>query len=161
VFKDSLGRTRIFHGYNISFKPYPYYPQLDTYDYMMSLSETDIRDMKEWGTTVVRLSVFWEAVEYSKGQYDFTFLKTIDNIIRDLGRSGIYTIIDSHQNLYSSDTCGIGVPPFYVNKEPATCREEWDGDVLSSYLTQCTGMMEFEGVELEESGLVDLNSCYN
>jgi len=44
----------------------------------------------------VRLGVFWEAVEMEKGKYDDQYLKLIQGLVADLGKNGIYTIIDSH-----------------------------------------------------------------
>jgi len=45
---------------------------------------------------VVRLAVFWEAVEFAKGEYDDEYLKELKKLVNQLGKDGIYTIIDSH-----------------------------------------------------------------
>ena len=45
----------------------PYIPTVDTFDPQMSLSEVDMKNMVEWGVTIVRLGVMWEAVEKVEG----------------------------------------------------------------------------------------------
>ena len=57
--------------------------------------------LKEWGTNIVRLGVIWEAVEKQPGVYDFDYLDKIQDIVDRLGNQGIYTIIDSHQDIFS------------------------------------------------------------
>jgi len=74
--------------------------------------------LKEWGTNIVRLGVIWEAVEKKPGVYDFGYLDKIQDIVDRLGNHGIYTIIDSHQDIFSRALCGEGVPTFYF--------PEWD-----------------------------------
>jgi endoglycosylceramidase len=113
-FVDEVGRSRVFHGFNVVYKPYPYLPGTSEFDAMTSFADEDIDNLKAWGATVVRLGVMWEAVEASKGEFDDGYLRKIEKIVNKLGKNGINTIIDSHQNLFSSDTCGNGVPPHYI-----------------------------------------------
>ena len=40
--------------------------------------------------------MFWEAVEMEAGKYDEQYLTMVEDMINDLGKRGIYTIIDSH-----------------------------------------------------------------
>ena len=72
--------------------------------------------MVDWGVTLVRLGVMWEAVERKQGVYDEQYLEQIDSIIKRLGDKGIYTMVDAHQDLFSRDFCGEGVPLFYSQK---------------------------------------------
>ena len=69
--------------------------------------------MYDWGTNIIRLGVTWEAVEKQPGVYDHNYLNKIENLIDRLANKGIYTIIDSHQDLFSRPLCGEGVPTFY------------------------------------------------
>ena len=62
----------------------------------MSMSFTDLSDLKSWGTTLIRLGVMWEAVETSPGLFNSTYLDEVDNLITTLGGWGIYTIVDAH-----------------------------------------------------------------
>jgi len=70
TFRDEFNRTRIFHGTNVVVKGYPYLPVQDRFDPQMSLSDEDIKNMKEWGITLVRLGVMWESVEYAPLKYN-------------------------------------------------------------------------------------------
>ena len=82
----------------------------------MSLTDEDIIQLKQWGTNIVRLGVIWEAVEKKPGIYDFEYLDEIESIVKRLHAQGIYTIIDSHLDLFSRALCGEGGPTFYFPK---------------------------------------------
>jgi endoglycosylceramidase len=79
----------------------------------MSLNDQDIKNLKEIGTNLVRLGVMWESVETAPGVYDDEYLSKINDLINKLGKAGIYTIVDDHQDLFSRNLCGEGVPTFY------------------------------------------------
>ena len=93
---DEHGRTRLFHGVNVVYKVAPFYPQLDTFDPQLSLTDKDMDDLQEWGFNVVRYSyhyasdvimipcrlyVAWPAVEPQRGQYNQTYLDTLASIV--------------------------------------------------------------------------------
>ena len=69
--------------------------------------------MKNWGFNVVRLGIIWEAVETAPGVYNHTYLSEIEELVNRLAEKGIYSIIDTHQDLFSRMLCGEGVPMFY------------------------------------------------
>lgn len=121
AFLDEFGRTRIFHGFNVVVKDDPYLPTRQSFDAIMSLTDNEIKQMAEWGVKLVRLGVLWEAVEPSKGSYDDAFLDDVEELINKLGESGIYTLIDSHQDLLSRQFCGEGVPYFYLDGYETEC----------------------------------------
>lgn len=132
----TLGRARIFHGVNVVsltkpnydsqshsvyciihwspltlpfsqvYKSFPYYPTNGSFDAEYSFNSDDIAMLVEYGFTVVRLYVAWPGVEPSKGNYNATYLDTLYKIIDQLGKSGIYTILDCHQDLWSPKFCG-------------------------------------------------------
>jgi len=83
----------------------------------------------------------------------------IEDLVSDLGKRGIYTIIDSHQNLFSSDTCGQGVPPFYAKGLASQCAADWKKDFISKEVEKCESLLDFSGVTTDSSDLVDLDSC--
>ena len=48
----------------------------------------------------------WEAVEPSPGQYDTTYLQTLNDLVKNMGEKyGIYTMVDSHQDDLSRQFC--------------------------------------------------------
>ena len=66
----------------------------------------------------------WEAVERSEGVYDDTYLDKVEAMINKLGKAGIYTLVDAHQDVFARSICGEGVPDFYAKRatgEHPTC----------------------------------------
>ena len=114
---DNEGRYSVFHGVNVIIKLPPYLPDLDKFDPMNSLNtEYDLKTMKKMGFNMVRLGVIWEAVERQPGVYDMEYLQKVEEIINTLGKNGIYTMVDAHQDAFSRNFCGEGVPYFYTNE---------------------------------------------
>ena len=117
---DKEGRERIFHGVNVVYKKAPYHPILDHFDPQLSLCAEDMDNLAAWGFTVVRLYVAWEAVEFAPGAYNETYLAVLSDITKELGKRGIATIIDMHQDLLARRFCGEGVPEWVLPQvEPA------------------------------------------
>lgn len=82
----------------------------------MSLTDVDMQNMVDWGVKMVRLGVMWEAVEKQPGIYDMEYLDEIEDIVNKLAKYGIYTMLDAHQDLFSRDFCGEGMPTFYTEQ---------------------------------------------
>ena len=93
---DSEGRTLILHGVNAIYKVPPYLPDSSRFDVETSLNEDDIRNLSEWGFNFVRLGVMWEAVEKKEGVYDTQYINQVKEIIKQLGKAGIYTLIEGY-----------------------------------------------------------------
>ena len=113
------------HGVNVVFKQEPFIPDLENFHPQNSLTERDIKDLKKWGINFVRLGVSWEAVEVETKEstpnnlitmYNYTYLDEIDKIIKSLGRHGIYTMVDMHQDVFARMICGQGMPNFYARQ---------------------------------------------
>ena len=121
-FVDELGRTRIFHGMNAVYKSAPWHPDVEGFDPLNSLSDIDAKNMQGWGFNIVRLGVMWPGVEPTKGQYNSTYLDQLELIVKNLADSGVYVILDFHQDLWHRKFCGEGVPDYVyetcVNEEP-------------------------------------------
>jgi len=66
--------------------------------------------LAEWGFNMVRLTLFWEAVEPEPGWYDNSYLGRIKELVAQASRRGIYVLLDMHQDLYSRWLCGDGAP---------------------------------------------------
>ena len=78
------------------------------------MTDEDIDDLVSWGFNQVRLGVMWEAVERQPGIFNQTYLDEVNSLIDRLGKSGIYTLVDMHQDVLSRATCGEGIPAFYA-----------------------------------------------
>eukprot|EP00931_Biecheleriopsis_adriatica_P046583 TRINITY_DN26773_c0_g2_i1.p1 TRINITY_DN26773_c0_g2~~TRINITY_DN26773_c0_g2_i1.p1 ORF type:complete len:534 (-),score=75.58 TRINITY_DN26773_c0_g2_i1:86-1687(-) len=113
-FIDSHGRTRIFHGVNVVYKQYPWYPSASSYNAYDSLVEDDMEKLADCGFNVVRLGVMWPGVESAPGTINETYLHEISRLTLELARHGVYTLVDLHQDLLSRHFCGEGVPEGYV-----------------------------------------------
>ena len=93
-----------------------------------SLNRQDLKLLKKWGMNLVRLGVIWEAVETAPGVYNQTYLNEIEKLINNLGTQGIYTMIDSHQDVMSRYACGEGIPDFFAKEviKNAQCQGDWN-----------------------------------
>lgn len=59
---------------------------------------------------MVRLGVMWPGVFPERDKLNITYLKEADKIVNMLGKAGIFTMIDFHQDLLSAYFCGEGIP---------------------------------------------------
>ncbi len=73
-------------------------------------SEDDAQFLAANGFNVVRLGVIWAAVEPQPGVYDTEYLASLSQTVQMLADHGIYTLLDMHQDLYSSTFAGEGAP---------------------------------------------------
>lgn len=103
----------VFHGFNVVVKVPPFLPLRDHFDARMSLTDQEIANMHDWGVNVVRLGVIWEAVETAPGVWNYEFLDEVESLIAKFAEHGIYTIIDTHQDMFSRTLCGEGIPEFH------------------------------------------------
>ena len=108
--KDEYGRVRIFHGINRIEKHNNYY-----YDEMLEMVESD--KLKDLGFNVVRLQWMWNAFEPVNNQFNLSYFNKIEHIVNNLGKNGIYTILDSHQDELGDKYCSqYGLPLWAMNK---------------------------------------------
>jgi len=75
----------------------------------LGFNQANVNLMKTSNFTVVRLGVMWAYVEPTPNQYNEQYLNQIASIIKMLAAQGIYTIIDFHEDEYSS-IFGDGAP---------------------------------------------------
>ena len=65
---------------------------------------------EDWSMNVIRLTVFWEAIEPERGSYDEDELAKIERQIEAAAERGLYVFVDFHQDLYSRILGGSGAP---------------------------------------------------
>ena len=157
---DNSGRYSIFHGGNVVVKLPPYLPTTDKFDYQYSLNTPeDLETMVRLGFNSVRLGVIWEAVEKAPGVYDYDYLDKVEQIINTLGEHNIYTMVDAHQDVFSRNFCGEGVPYFYVNQMGFD--KKCDASALTRLLDLigvCKTLNDF-GFRTDENGLPLIEDC--
>ncbi|KAF9192094.1 hypothetical protein BGZ50_008824 [Haplosporangium sp. Z 11] len=113
-FIDAQGRSRFFHGTNMVKKSPPYHMDVNKFVPSWSIVDKDIEVMKALNINIIRLGVHWAGVEPVRGQYNQTYLDITHGIIKKLQDNNIYTLVDQHQDVLSPQTCGHGVPLWFV-----------------------------------------------
>jgi endoglycosylceramidase len=107
---DIQGRSRLFHGVDVTYKSAPYVPKVAAGPVNLSFTEEDAKLLVSLGLNIVRLNVQWAGVEPIRDQYDMTYVKKMKEIVTLLGKYKIYVIIEQHQDKYSEMFCGEGFP---------------------------------------------------
>jgi endoglycosylceramidase len=111
---NSAGQAVILHGLNETVKVAPYEPSVTGFD------NADAQFLAENGFNVVRLGVDWAALEPAPGVYDTSYLDSIEQTVQTLGDNGIYTILDMHQDAWSTEFGGEGAPAWATETNGAT-----------------------------------------
>lgn len=101
---NSDGQVVILHGFNEVYKIEPYDPASDGF------GTDDAEFLAANGFNVVRLGIIWAALEPEPGVYNTAYLDSIKSTVNMLAGYGIYTMLDMHQDLYSSSLGGEGAP---------------------------------------------------
>lgn len=105
---DARGRVVIPQGTNMVYKRPPYAPD------ETGFGADDARFLEREGYDTVRLGVIYAAVEPQPGVYDDAYLDRIERTVRILGRRGITSLLDFHQDLYNERFQGEGWPDWAV-----------------------------------------------
>ncbi len=133
---DRYGRAVLMHGVDLVYKVPPYEVTVSgTGPNVLTLPE--VQQMAADGFDVVRLGIIWNGLEPGRapindpaictpgkprasgpGQFDSsvfdTYLTNLDATVALLGRYGIYSLIDMHQDVYSAVFGGEGAPDWAV-----------------------------------------------
>ena len=96
-FADSLGRTRIFSGFNIDDK------LIDRDEFRYRLDEDFFKKYRANGLDFIRLAVTWQNIEPEAGKYNESYLRSIDGIFALAEKYGVYILLDMHQFLLGID----------------------------------------------------------
>ena len=106
-FIDSKGRTRIFNGMNIDDK------HVNCKEFHYKLDEEFFKKYRANGFDIIRLAITWQNLEPKMGEYNLSYLKSIDEIFELAEKYGVYILLDMHQDLYSQNDgkcVGDGAP---------------------------------------------------
>ena len=105
---DPNGSVVMLHGVNMVAKRPPYEPSADGF------SQDDADFLAANGFNVVRLGVIFKGVEPVAGRYDERYLDEIAQTVETLGRDGIRSLLDFHQDGYNEVFGGEGFPDWAV-----------------------------------------------
>jgi len=103
-FTDVSGRVVMLRGLNFVEKWAPFTPAADGFD------DDDAALVAANGFNTLRLGVPFEFVMPTPGRIDRTYLKSIAETVRILGRHGVYVLLDFHQDGWGPITHGNGMP---------------------------------------------------
>ncbi len=73
------------------------------YDDFLSLRE-------DLGLNAIRLLVFWQAIEPTRGVYDDAYLASIAEVARQAGEAGLHVVVDMHQDVFGEGFGFTGAP---------------------------------------------------
>lgn len=73
-------------------------------------SQDDIAQMHANGVDVIRLALSWSLLEPVPGTYSRTYLDRVAQVVGWARRSGIYVLLDMHQDAYSRYLAGATLP---------------------------------------------------
>jgi endoglycosylceramidase len=96
---------------NMVYKRPPYYPAA------AGFGADDARFLHRHGFNGVRLGVIYKGVEPRPGHYDNAYLDHIAATERTLGRNGVFSLLDFHQDLYNEKFQGEGWPDWAVQDD--------------------------------------------
>jgi endoglycosylceramidase len=124
---DGNGRVVVLHGLNMVYKRAPYAPDA------IGFGDDDAAFLASEGYNTVRLGLIYKAIEPNPGQYDEAYLDRIQNTVNTLGRHGIVSLLDFHQDLYNEKFQGEGFPDWAVQDDGAPNPENgFPGNYLSN-----------------------------
>ena len=118
-FVDAFGRVRIFHGINNVAKGFPWIdPVFRNASYAPFL--------KSIGVNVVRLGWMWSGFEPEEGKWNMSYYSEVRAAADSLAASGIYVLLDTHQDILSSKFCLYdGFPLWVIDRSKPTHAFPW------------------------------------
>ncbi len=108
---DTDGRVTVLHGLNMVYKRPPYAPDA------VGFGDDDAAFLASEGYNTVRVGVIYKALEPTPGSYDDAYLARIAETVDTLGRHGIVSLVDFHQDLYNERFEGEGFPDWAVQDD--------------------------------------------
>lgn len=77
-------------------------------------SDDDAAFLAANGFNAVRVGIIWSDLEPGPGVFNTAYLASIEQTVQTLANHGIHSILDFHQDAYSSDFGGEGAPAWAV-----------------------------------------------
>src|SRR3984885_9376736 len=108
---NSDGQVVTLHGLNEVYKIAPGDPLSSGFN------DDDAAFLAENGFNAVRVGVIWSDLEPDPGVFNTSYLNSIESTVQTLGSHGIYSIIDFHQDVYSTAFGGEGAPDWAVQTD--------------------------------------------
>lgn len=107
---DSYGRVRFFHGIQSVQKQFPWYEN-------WVFNQTQINLYASWGFNIMRVGWMWSGFEPAQDQFNYTYAKMMQQVVANNAAAGIYSLLDAHQDCFSSKFCLYdGIPLWVADK---------------------------------------------
>lgn len=118
---DANGRALQFHGFNIK-----------TGDPAADVTDDILAKAAARGMDHLRLSIFWQYIEPTQGNYDEAYLDEVRGAIHRAQAHGIRVILDMHQDVYGAAFNSKGAPLWATRTDGAsfTPQSSWLLDYL-------------------------------
>lgn len=101
---DATGRVVQLRGVNEVAKAAPYYPAA------FGFGQDDADFLAQHGFNSVRLGVDFRGLMPTPGKVEYGYIEQLARTVRELGRRGIFVLIDFHQDGFSPKYNGNGLP---------------------------------------------------
>ena len=112
-FIDEFGRERIFHGINAVYKNPPFLPVSPSAAWV--IDQSVLTKFKALGVNVLRVGLMYAGAMPEKGKLDSTYFDMVETFVKLCQDNGVYTLLDSHQDLFSNGIKGgDGFPAWSV-----------------------------------------------
>ena len=117
---DAQGRDVQLRGLNTGgrskWEPFVPFPMPEPYSAEAFRDEARVyfARMNVWGLNAVRMPFSWEALEPTEGTYDQDYLDRYAIMVDVAWEHGLRVIVDFHQDVFASQFCGDGFPPWTV-----------------------------------------------
>jgi len=97
-------------------------------DRLARVGEEDLhRIARSWGFNLVRLLIFWDALEPEAGRIDHAYLDKVAERVDAFWGEGVFVMLDMHQDVYAARFCCDGAPEWAIRDdgEPFELQPQW------------------------------------
>jgi len=110
------------------------------------LDENRHKQLAEWGFTSIRLGTMWTGIEpEEEGTFNETYVGILKDIVAGLGRHGIYSYLDMHQDVLTGTAEYWGIPPWLADKmTPPSHPYPWPMESTHGFSTWACGYFSQE-----------------
>ncbi|MBI5502555.1 MAG: cellulase family glycosylhydrolase [Deltaproteobacteria bacterium] len=109
-------------------------------DFLPDLGDGELELLEEWGVTLVRFLVLWEAIEPERGVFDEAYLGTVRAQLDRLAAHGIDAVLDMHQDIFGRGFGFAGAPRWACDEAhyaDFTPMEPWFMNYFSEDVEAC------------------------
>ena len=120
---DQNGRALQLHGFNMK-----------TQDPAGEMTDALLDQAAQRGLDHYRMSIYWQLLEPTKGNYNQVYLDNIVTAIKRCAAHGIRVILDMHQDVYGQSFGSLGIPTWATATDPSdppfVAQPSWPLDYL-------------------------------